>query len=164
VAGHSEPEALRERIFDGLDVVYLKNEETGFDVPFEGGGAGRVVLVGLEPWKPELDALARPKQPGELRLVASHVPDVTRRLAGLGVDLHFAGHTHGGQIVVPFFGPPITLSDMPRSTVRGLFRWEDHWLNVCAGLGMEGGHAPRMRFLCPPEICLVVFEGTGAGR
>ena len=86
------------------------------------------------------------------------MPDVSDRLDGLGIDLHLAGHTHGGQIVVPLYGPPVTLSSLPRRYARGLHPFGDHLINVAAGIGMEGNHAPRIRFLCPPEICVIEIE------
>jgi predicted MPP superfamily phosphohydrolase len=92
-------------------------------------------------------------------LVVSHVPDLSRQLDGLGVDLHLAGHTHGGQLVIPGFGPPIILSDLPRKYAKGLHELGDHWINVTPGIGMEGNHAPRMRFFCPPEIHLLELSG-----
>ena len=64
------------------------------------------------------------------------------------------------KIVLPLLGPPMTLSDLPRSHARGLHRLGDHWLHVSAGIGMEGNHAPRVRFLCPPSIDLLVLSGA----
>ena len=81
------------------------------------------------------------------------------RSNGRAVDLHLAGHTHGGQIALPFFGPPVTLSSLPRRFARGLHRFGDHWLHVTPGIGMEGSHAPRIRFLCPPSIDLIELRG-----
>ncbi|MFN0006588.1 MAG: metallophosphoesterase [Planctomycetota bacterium] len=159
VAGHSEGEDVRQRVFDGLDLTYLEDAARDFDF-----GAGRKLRVaGLDPFKPDLRLPREKRPPGTALVVATHDADVTERLEGSGTDLHLAGHTHGGQIALPWFGPPITLTELPRKYARGLFRMGDHWLNVCAGLGMEGNHAPRIRFNCPPEICLLRLEGTGSG-
>ena len=157
VMGHSETEWERSQIFDGLDLTYLVNETETFELP-----DGRELwFLGLHSWhgRENYRPLTSPREPGALRVVVSHVPDVTTRMEDRDLDLHLAGHTHGGQIVVPFFGPPITLSRLPRRYARGLHRFGDHWLNVCAGLGMEGNHAPRIRFLCPPEIVLLELVG-----
>lgn len=157
VAGHSEGEDVRLRVFDGLDLAYLEDSARDYDV-----GGGRMLRVaGLDPFRPDLRLPREIRPPGTALLVATHSADVTESLAGAGVDLHLAGHTHGGQVALPFFGPPITLTHLPRKYARGLFRMGDHWLNVCAGLGMEGNHAPRIRLFCPPEICLLRLEGTG---
>ena len=158
VAGHSEAESVRERVFQGLGLLYLEDAARAFDF----GGGRRLRVVGLDPFKPDLRLPREPRAPDEALVVATHPPDLTTRLEGMGVDLHLAGHTHGGQVVIPFLGPPITLTRLPGRYARGLFRMGDHWLNVCAGLGMEGNHAPRIRLFCPPEICILSLEGSGA--
>jgi predicted MPP superfamily phosphohydrolase len=38
-------------------------------------------------------------------------------------------------------------------------RFGEHWINVTAGIGMEGHHAPRIRFQCPPEVTLIRVGG-----
>jgi predicted MPP superfamily phosphohydrolase len=157
VAGHSEGEDVRRRVFEGLGLLYLEDAAHDFDF-----GEGRELrVVGLDPFRPDLRLPFAIRPPGQALVVATHSPDLTDALEGAAVDLHLAGHTHGGQISIPFFGPPITLTELPRSYARGLFRRGDHLLNVCAGLGMEGNHAPRIRLFCPPEICLLRLEGTG---
>ena len=75
--------------------------------------------------------------------------------------LMLAGHTHGGQIYVPGFGPlrinytgrnAIT----PASMYRGMFAFGNgSRLLVTRGTGMECGWAPRVRFLCKPEISVI---------
>ena len=158
VAGHCEDEEVRARVFAGLGLLYL--EDASKDLDF--GGGRRLRAIGLDPYKPDLRLPREPRPEGVACLVATHSPDATTELVGAGVDLHVAGHTHGGQIVVPFFGAPITLTRLPRRYARGLFRFEDHWLDVCAGLGMEGNHAPRVRLFCPPEISILRLHGSGS--
>jgi len=156
VSGHSESDTNRREVLRGIEGVhYLNNEELELEL----SQGRRLRIVGLTPHHPAEVALRQ--EPGLLTLVASHMPDVTRRLEGCGVDLHLAGHTHGGQVVVPGFGPPITLSLLPRRYARGLHRFGDHWLNVTPGIGMEGHHAPRIRFLCPPQIDFLELRGSG---
>jgi predicted MPP superfamily phosphohydrolase len=158
VAGHSEREPHRRQIFAGLDVLYLNDEERIFEL-----GAGRRLRVfGLRADGGDLAAYSAESEPGLATLFVSHVPDVSPDLEGLGVDLHLAGHTHGGQVALPWFGAPLTLSALPRRYARGLHRFGDHWLNVSAGIGMEGNHAPRFRILCPPEIDLIELAGSGS--
>jgi len=159
VAGHCEDEIIRARIFDGLDLVYLEDGARDFDF----GGGRKLRVIGLDPFQPDLRLPREPRPAGTALVVATHPPDVTEDLTGMGVDLHLAGHTHGGQIALPFFGPPVTMTRLPRKYARGLFRFGDHWLDVCAGLGMEGNHAPRIRFLCPPEIVMLTLTGAGRG-
>ncbi len=158
VDGHAEPSGLRRQVFEGLDLVHLVDEERVFEL--EDGR--RLRVFGARVHHADFDRIRAPADAAELSIVVSHMPDQTRDLVGRGVDLHLAGHTHGGQIVIPGFGAPLTLSSLPRRFARGLHRFEDHWLNVNAGIGMEGNHAPRIRLFCPPEVCLIeVGGGTG---
>ena len=159
VSGHSETEAIRRRVFEGLDgILYLNNEEHVFELS-DGHGPRKLRVHGITARNAELDRLEARYEAGLVTLAVSHVPDVTYALEGRGVDLHLAGHTHGGQIALPFLGPPMTLSHMDRKYARGLHLVGDHWLQISPGIGMEGSHAPRIRFLCPPEIDFLVLQG-----
>ena len=97
--------------------------------------------------------------PGEtdIRILLTHRPDVALDMKGKSrIDLVVAGHTHGGQVVVPLFGPPMTLSRVPRDVASGgLHRIHENQIYVSRGVGCERGQAPRIRFLCPPEISLL---------
>jgi uncharacterized protein len=88
------------------------------------------------------------------RIVISHAPDFVDSLPE-PVDLVLAGHTHGGQVVLPFFGPPRTAMRLPRLYAGGLHEFRGVPLHVSRGVGMERGFAPPVRFLCPPEICVL---------
>ena len=71
-------------------------------------------------------------------------------------DLYLAGHTHGGQVVLPFLGPLITFSDLPNEQVAGRTELDNGaTLIVSQGIGMERYDAPRLRFLCRPEIVVI---------
>lgn len=72
-----------------------------------------------------------------------------------GVDLYICGHTHGGQIALPFYGALITQSVQGKKYESGLHKLGNTWIYVNRGIGMEG-HFPRLRFFSPPE--LTVFE------
>lgn len=88
------------------------------------------------------------------RIFISHAPDFVDSMPE-PVDLVLAGHTHGGQVVIPFFGPPTTASRLPRLYAGGLHDYRGTPLHVSRGVGMERGFAPPVRFLCPPEICVL---------
>ncbi|HTE19732.1 MAG TPA: metallophosphoesterase [Armatimonadota bacterium] len=129
-------------------------------VPFGDGRA--LVLIGLSlrmsRWnKPEdVRRLVEAAPAGDVRLVMGHSPDYVRALPGAGrVDLALAGHTHGGQIVLPFLGPPVTLSRLPRKYAGGLNVYQGVPLHVSRGIGMERRAAPQIRFLCPPELSVI---------
>jgi predicted MPP superfamily phosphohydrolase len=104
------------------------------------------------------------KGPGaDHRIVISHSPDFVDAMP-VGVDLVLAGHTHGGQFVLPFFGPVVTASRLPRLFAGGLHDFRGTPLHVSRGVGMERGFSPPVRFLCPPEICVLDLRLSRAGR
>lgn len=88
-------------------------------------------------------------------IAMGHYPDFALR-APVAADLLVAGHCHGGQVRVPGFGPPITLSSVPRAWTQGMTALDgDRKLIVSRGIGMERGYAPRLRFLCRPEVIVI---------
>ena len=146
------------RVLTGTGIVPLTGEVARVALP--GGGALSVVgLTGRMSHGGDSEGvleLVRSVPPGDLCLVAGHGPDFVIGLAGAApVDLALAGHTHGGQVVLPLYGPPITKTRLPRRHARGMSSYQGLALHVSAGIGMERTTAPQMRFLCPPEICLI---------
>jgi len=101
---------------------------------------------------------------GDVHLGVVHAP-YARALNALvddGVDVMFAGHTHGGQVCVPFYGALVTNCDLDAARVKGLSRWpgdiddpESVWLHVSAGLGTSP-FAP-VRFACRPEATVLTL-------
>ena len=84
-----------------------------------------------------------------------HYPERAVAASRRGVELMVAGDTHGGQIRLPLLGPLVQMSRFGRYFDMGLHRVGGSWLYVNRGIGMEGGNAPRMRFLCRPEVALI---------
>lgn len=94
----------------------------------------------------------------------SHTPEprLVDAFVGDGFRLVVSGHTHGGQLRVPFYGALVTNCGLDRRMARGLSRWRDNaWLHVSAGLGTSP-FAP-VRFACPPEASLLRLVPTGSG-
>lgn len=99
--------------------------------------------------------------PCDLRLLVAHRPDVALDVTPAdGIDLFIAGHTHGGQIVIPGFGPPVTLTRVPRRIAAGgLHDLNGQPVYISRGVGCERGSAPPMRLFCPPEISILTLKG-----
>jgi len=159
VLGNTDDPSRVERAFEGTNVRLLRNEIV------ELTHAGRTVRIGgadAYPSAPHVALFARNFELAagdDLRILLAHYPDVGLELQpGSRVDLVIAGHTHGGQVQIPFFGPPITLSAVPRRIAAGgLNDLDGRRFYVSRGLGCERGLAPRIRFLAPPELSLLTF-------
>jgi predicted MPP superfamily phosphohydrolase len=97
----------------------------------------------------------------DLVIGVSHAPylRVIDAMGEAGVDLLFAGHTHGGQVCIPGFGALVTNCDLPRKNAKGISSWDvagkTMILNVVAGLG-HSIFAP-VRFACRPEVRLLTL-------
>jgi uncharacterized protein len=114
---------------------------------------GPVVLTGLTLGDSSNPALAVSDQ-DKFHIVLGHVPNYS--LGAIEADLLIAGHTHGGQVQIPLLGPILTLSEVPRSWASGMTSIAPgRHLIVSRGIGMERGNAPRMRFLCRPELLIL---------
>jgi predicted MPP superfamily phosphohydrolase len=134
------------RLFHGLDVVVHDRTET-VDL-------GPLMLTTLSRADSRRQDLVVPATP-EYHVTLGHSPDFA--LADISADLLVAGHTHGGQVRVPWFGPPVTRSAVPRDWAAGLTGLPGgRTLIVSRGTGLSRGLAPRMRLFCRPE--LVVLE------
>ncbi|MEX2187986.1 MAG: metallophosphoesterase [Pirellulales bacterium] len=135
-------------------------DETGVVATVETGtvelAAGSIRLTCLsEPASGAADGADRLESPGgAFRICMGHRPDFA--LGEPQADLLIAGHTHGGQVQLPVVGPLVTLSRVRRSWASGLteIRSGQH-LFVSRGIGMERSDAPRLRFLCRPELAII---------
>lgn len=125
-------------------------------------------LVGVDDPHLERDEFP-PRAPlprGAVRVGVAHAPYL-RVLEGFrqdGARLVIAGHTHGGQLALPFIGALVTNCDLDRSRAKGLHGWpgarpdspqgrDSIWLHVSAGLGTSP-YAP-VRFACRPEATVL---------
>jgi predicted MPP superfamily phosphohydrolase len=129
----------------------------------------RIVFAGLDDPHLKLDRYERVEgaadPTADLRIGVVHAPEprVLDRFAADGFDLLLCGHTHGGQLRVPFYGALVTNCGIERDKARWLHRWAqptaEHpngtWLHVSAGLGTSP-YAP-VRFACPPEATLLTL-------
>lgn len=102
-----------------------------------------------------------PSDDVDLSIGVTHAPylRVLNAMAADRLDLIMAGHTHGGQVCVPFYGALTTNCDLDAKRVKGL-SWHSHAgatsaLHVSGGLGMSP-YAPY-RFACRPEATLLTL-------
>ena len=148
-----EQPGTRAQIVDALHAVgirVLENEEKILS-----RGTARLRLIGLDDYwagRHDPDAVGQPS-PGAPRVVLCHNPDAAPHLAERDVDLLLSGHTHGGQVSIPFLGPPI-LPVENREYVAGLYRLGETDLYVNRGVGW----LRRVRLFVRPEVTLLRLQ------
>lgn len=155
---HTPPLPWRD-LRDGLEKrgwVDLTNRATTLEV------AGRTLaFAGVDDphlGYDDLDAIAGAADgTADLRIGVAHAPylRVLDQLARDGYELLLAGHTHGGQLCLPFKGALVTNCDLDTGRAKGLHRHRGSWLHVSAGLGTSP-YAP-VRFSCRPEATLLTL-------
>lgn len=154
LGNHDDPEIAARM---SLPVRWLHNEgvvvRVGVGV---GDGGDAVYLAGVDQnvhGADDLEAALSGSDGRLLTVLMAHYPSTVYRLPDYRVDLVLSGHTHGGQIRIPFLGCAWCNDALPRGMARGLHRVGRTWLHVSPGLGTS---LPiRARFLCPPEISLL---------
>lgn len=94
----------------------------------------------------------------DFKIILNHLPDRLDEASLMKADLFLAGHTHGGQIRLPFWGAVITNCETERKYEYGLYRKDNMNAFVTRGIGMEPKPAPQARFLCPPEVVVITVQ------
>jgi predicted MPP superfamily phosphohydrolase len=97
-------------------------------------------------------------------LFLHHYPAAAGAAAKHGADVHLCGDTHGGQIRLPLLGELVRIHRGGVWMPTGLHSVDGMPLYVNRGIGMEGGHAPRVRFACRPEVTLIEVSAPVASN
>lgn len=144
------------RVLDGESVGLEELDELGKLGKL--GGRVRVFGAGY------LDAAAlgtarAGSDPTRFDICLTHAPGIIPQAAAAGFDLYLSGHTHGGQVRVPLWGALMTLAVHGKRFECGRYDVDGMVAYVTRGVGLEGGRlAPRVRFLCAPEIVIIEIE------
>ncbi|MBI4676211.1 MAG: metallophosphoesterase family protein [Elusimicrobia bacterium] len=155
VNGNYDVGLVPEGAFRGLPVVLLESGSRELDIR---GTRVRVSGMSLQNGPDFRTIMGMLRKDPAYDIFLFHYSDLIGQAADLGVDLYLAGHTHGGQVRLPFYGALITLASTGKKYEAGLYRVGPTILYVNRGLGLEGGWAPRVRFLCRPEIAVIDIQ------
>ncbi|MBN1978059.1 MAG: metallophosphoesterase [Anaerolineae bacterium] len=146
-------------LIEGTEIVWLEQEAVTVN-----GRGQQVTLVGVNCDHDDGD-IARLDQAmagiprDAFTLLLFHSPDLIHEAAAHGIDLYLGGHTHGGQLRLPFYGAIVTASKYGKRYEAGLFQEGGTTMVISRGIGFEGYSMPRARFLCPPEIVSIELAG-----
>ncbi|MFN3652090.1 MAG: metallophosphoesterase [Armatimonadota bacterium] len=112
---------------------------------------GGLRVAGTDPRSTKVDTADLPaalRDCPDPHLFLTHSPDLLPELSHCGVRLALCGHTHGGQVVVPFYGPPITHTRVGRRHAAG---WSERGrTRLYTSRGLASHYS--LRFNCPPEV------------
>jgi predicted MPP superfamily phosphohydrolase len=161
-ASHGEPLPWRELRAAFVDAGWL--DLSNARAVLEAGDL-RIAFAGVDDPHLRYDRLSAVEGPADpsadLRLGVSHAPylRVLDQYTSDGYDAIFAGHTHGGQLRLPFYGALVTNCDLDTKRSRGVSQHtaggRTAWMNVSAGCGTSP-YAP-VRFCCHPEASLLTL-------
>lgn len=151
-----DPRDTTPSLFDGLNIRLLRDEVAVLTFP-----DGRTLsLLGLDcehDLQSDLSAFQKLiglAPPNSVRVLLYHSPELMPFVQQHSVDLYLCGHTHGGQVRMPFYGAILTSTITGKRYEMGAYTEQNTTLYVSRGIGLEGLSAPRMRLFCPPEIIL----------
>ena len=162
VEGDSDRQDQIDWLLEGTNIVRLDNEIAHVRIGDQSLHIGGNRLD----WETEAARAMRAelgtKPASDVVVLVAHRPDAASDLRPTDtIDLVVAGHTHGGQIVVPFLGPPVTATGVPRDIARGgLHVWNGHQIYVSTGVGAERAPAPRVRLFSRPSVGILDLWAT----
>lgn len=148
---HWEGAALTASVLAQTGISLLVNQAVRLDA------GAPLWLVGLDDvWenKQDLRAALATTPDEECKLLLVHEPDFADEAADYPVDLQLSGHSHGGQINVPFIGPPV-LPYLGQKYPGGLYQVKQLAVYTNRGIGVI---APPIRLNCRPEVTLLTLR------
>ncbi|MFQ5495158.1 MAG: metallophosphoesterase [Phycisphaerae bacterium] len=136
-------------------LTILENERVIID-----HGAATLELVGIDQRRGGVENVGvalGDRRRGDCTVLMAHYPSTVYRLPTRRVDLQLSGHTHGGQIRLPWLGCVWANDRIARRMARGMHRVLDTTLHVSAGIGASPPFPARVN--CPSEITVLTLGG-----
>ena len=157
VLGNHDVAAGADRVTDALNAVSITTLSNQ-SVAIERDGA-RFWLGGVDDvldGSPDLPDTLRGIPSAEAVVLMAHEPDYADYVAGYPVDLQLSGHTHGGQVRIPFL-PPLYLPPLAEKYISGLFQIRALTLYTTPGIGTVD---LPVRWNCPPEVTFITLTSS----
>jgi hypothetical protein len=151
-SGREAVQMICQEFSERLGVVWLRNSSVKLK-----RGIDAVDLMGIDDyWEPGpgFEGAYKGLDPGGVKILLSHNPDVNYDIDAFKkrVDLVLSGHTHGGQIVMPFIGAPFMPSLFGQKYRVGLVADGARQTFITTGVGVN--FLP-IRYNCPAEVVLI---------
>ncbi len=143
-----------EGVFKRTGIPLLENEAGVLT-----DGVDSIYIVGLEDnflWQDDYFRATAAVPDGAPRIVLCHAPSIAEKLDPAGIELVLSGHLHGGQIILPFYGPLArnTVCFAEKIYTAGLYRVND--INLYSNRGLGTSIVP-IRLFSRPEIAVFNF-------
>lgn len=146
-----------EKALEKHGIIVLGNENKIVNI-----GGKKLYIAGVEDITTRnIDLVKALKNIKSPTILLTHSPDVFPFISNPSdssitnnVDLTLAGHTHGGQVVIPAIGPIVVPSDYGKKYAQGLIQENGKSLLVTRGIGTS---ILPLRFNCLPEIIVINF-------
>ncbi len=142
-----------ESLYQDAGWTVLCNESISVDGLF---------LYGLDDYKmgfPRINPAGKQEEDASYRILLSHNPDAIPNIPRTTLsrfNLALCGHTHAGQIRIPFFGAIRTSSDYWKKFEYGGYCCPKGKLNMIVSAGIGTTLIP-IRVFCPPEVLSIQF-------
>lgn len=145
------------KMMEGAGFKLLINEKVNLKLSEE----EQISIIGVDDIllsKPDFNKALKGISEKNFNLFVSHAPDVVDHLEGQPIDLQVSGHSHGGQVRLPFIGAPCTVA-YGKKYIKGMYTpSENPNMQVYVNSGIGTSQVPY-RFLNPPEITLFHIKG-----
>ena len=157
VKGDTDNIAGLKKITEGTKVRLLDNEVAEIQIKGKKVIIGGLTLNSSEFSQEKVIDNLLLNTDQDLSILLAHRPESVYMIpANNNIDLLVAGHTHGGQVSIPFWGPPMTLTTVPRKVAAGgLHTVGEQNIYVSTGVGRERHQAPQIRFGVRPSIGII---------
>src|SRR5690625_1401371 len=140
-------------IMDQANFTLLKNNYTTIEKDDE-----RIILAGIDDvmlGKPNLKQTFKNIQPDDYTILLAHEPDIASEVSEYPVDLQLSGHSHGGQVRLPFIGHLYT-PPYAEKYIQGKYKLNDGKMNLFVSAGIGTTRLP-LRLFCQPEYYTFTF-------